>query len=259
MKAEREKQEVLDGEFGRSKYIITPKQALELRMKLGSVSEAHYSPDECCLEDTRTNLLTEVDTWIRGASSEKIAWIYGHVGSGKSAIFNSIAENLEEAGIPFTCFPCKRDVPKLSDLYRILPTIAYRFAEVYDNYRSTLKNIFEEYLPVVNYEVERQGNLLFQVSYDFKILKSLEETHQPVVHVILIDALDECGDPRYGDETVRVRRALLEVLLHLAETVPWIKVLIASRPEKDIIKVFTQRASAVNRIDINDAKWKTSA
>ena len=121
-----------DGKLDATVYTLLPsKYALDLRLKLKSVLKAHYAPGEGCLEDTRTNLLTTFDSWIRGSSEEKSMWVYGHAGSGKSALFNSIAENLDNAGIPFTFFPCKINDPELSDAHKILPTIAYSFAELY--------------------------------------------------------------------------------------------------------------------------------
>lgn len=64
--------------------------------------------------------------------------MYGYAGSGKSALLNSIAENLENAGCPFTYIPCKRDDSELSNIHKILPTIAYGLTEYYGDYRGIL-------------------------------------------------------------------------------------------------------------------------
>lgn len=83
--------------------------------------------------------------------------------------------------------------------------------------------------------------------------------HRPPVYVILIDALDECRSHHDGGKTADERRALLDFLLYFANTTAWIKVLITTRPEPDIMDTFTNTASAVNRIDISDGRWNAPA
>ena len=110
-----------------------------LEGKLKSVSSAHYRPGARCLPNTRVALLGHVDEWLlKGTSSKKMAWVYGYAGSGKSALLNSIAKNLEAQEIPFTCFTCKRDDAERSDVQRILPTICYDITQFYDDYRGKI-------------------------------------------------------------------------------------------------------------------------
>lgn len=230
--------------------------SLDLRSKLASVSLAHYSPGEGCLEGTRTALLENVDTWVRGTSKEKMTWVHGHAGSGKSALLNSIAESLESAGIPITCFPCKRDDPELSNIHRILTTISYRLTEYYGDYRSLISDLVDQAmgLSILTGDVKKQGELLFGKAHE---LISPEGANRPAVHVILIDALDECRNHRDGGKTSSERRALLHSLLGLANTIPWVKVLITSRPEPDIVEMLKDITS-IHRININADEWKTS-
>lgn len=61
------------------------------------------------------------------------------------------------------------------------------------------------------------------------------------IHVIVIDALDECGLP---DE----QRILAKRMLSLVSDVPWIKVVVTSRPEPEIRDVLDNRCVAT---DIN--------
>lgn len=82
---------------------------------------------------------------------------------------------------------------------------------------------------------------------------------RPTVHVVLIDAFDECRNHRDEGKTTTERCALLRVLLNLATNVLWIKVIITSRREPDIGKVIGDASSGVNRININDIQWGTDA
>ena len=148
--------------------VVDTKRALDLRDKLESMSKAHYSSGEGCLEGTRKVLLSDVKLWIREPGKEKVAWIYGHAGSGKSALLNSIAENLESSGIPFTCFPCKRDDPELSNVHRILTTISYIFTEFYGDYRGSISDLVSRPSgrSILTGDVRKQCELLFGKTYE---------------------------------------------------------------------------------------------
>lgn len=225
---------------------------------LKSVLRAQHNPNEVCLENTRTMLLTKVDGWVRGSSDEKTMWIYGRAGSGKSALFNSIAEILKNEGIPFTCFPCRRDDPELSNIHRVLPTIAYSFTEHYGDYRSAISDVLNKSAgdPLGTSDVKRQSELLFGKTYD--LIHPNGASRSPV-HVVLVDAPDECRNHRDGNNTSHERRALLVALRELAGEVPWIRILITSRPEPDIDGVFKDTSGTVCHLDIDDDEWRTPA
>ena len=226
---------------------------IDLENKLKSVSSAHYQPGARCLPNTRVDLLKDVGTWLgkNGPGEESTAWVYGYAGSGKSAMLNSIAKNLEDTRIPFTVFTCKRDDAQRSDVQRILPTICYDLTQFYDDYRGVISNIVSQPKgrSISTGDVASQSELLFGESPSYKVI-SPAGGRRPRVHVILIDALDECKDSHQ-------RCALAEFLRVLAQMVPWIKVIITSRHESDIAKVLTD--NSVHRIDINAAGWNTSA
>lgn len=234
------------------------KHPLDLKFKLDSVSRAHYSSGEGCLEGTRMSLLANVDAWVRGSGKEKTAWVHGHAGSGKSALLNSIAEKLEGEGVPFICFPCKRDDPGLSNIHQILTTISYSFTECYGDYRGSISNIVDQPTgrSVSTGDVKKQSELLFGKTYELIFPK---RANRPSIHVILIDAIDECRSHRNEGKTADERRALLHFLIGLADAVPWIKVLITGRPEPEIVDTFTDTTSAIHRIDISDEEWETPA
>lgn len=171
---------------------------------------------------------------------------------------NSVAEHLENAGIPFAYFPCKRDDPDLSNVHKILTTIAYSLAEYYDDYRGFLSDLINKPSgrSALTGDVRKQSELLFGKAYE---QVSPEGARRPSVHVILIDALDECRNHRNEEKTAHERRVLLCILLSLADVAPWIKVIITSRPEPDIADFFLETTFLVHSININSADWNTSA
>lgn len=223
---------------------------IDLEAKLKAVF-AHYQPGARCLANTRVDLLKNVDEWLKGSSTERTAWVHGYAGSGKSSLLNSIAMALEEAHTPFTVFACKRDSTECSDVQRILPTICYDLTQFYGDYRGTISNVVgqPEGRSISSGDVASQSKLLFGLSPSYEVI-SPGDAHRPPLHVILIDALDECKDARQ-------RCALARFLLDLASNVVWIKVIITSRRESDIDDVFAD-SDNVYRIDINADRWKTS-
>ena len=169
-----------------------------LEGKLKSVSSAHYRPGARCLPNTRVALLRDVDEWLlKGSGNEKMAWVYGYAGSGKSALLNSVAKSLETKRIPFTCFTCKRDDMDRSDVQRILPTICYDITQFYDDYRGNISIIVNQPTgrSISTGDVASQSELLFGEAPSYTVV-SPEGTRRLCVHVILIDALDECKDTR---------------------------------------------------------------
>lgn len=198
-------------------------------------------------------LLAGIDTWIRDPNAEKIIWVYGHAGSGKSALLNSVARNLEKAYIPFSFFTCKRDDVKRSDVRHILPTICYSFTRLYDDYHGNISNITkqQEGLSITTGDVSTQMELLFGESPSYEVV-SPKRANRPRVHVVLIDALDECND-------IRARSALAKHLRDLANGVSWIKVIITSRPVPDIVDTIKRSCSTTSSININGEEWNTSA
>lgn len=216
-----------------------------------SVSSAHYRPGEGCLSNTRVALLKDVDTWLKESSNETMAWVYGYAGSGKSALLNSIAKNLENADIPFTVFTCKRDDAERSDVQRILPTVCYDFTQFYGDYRGAVSNIVDRPAgrSIPTGDVTSQSELLFGKSPSYDVI-SPANVRRPHVHVILIDALDECKDARQ-------RSALAHFFRDLANNVRWIKVIISSRREPDIVDAL-DTGPDVHRIDINSRDWKAN-
>lgn len=232
----------------------------ELEKELRSVPSASYDPKAGCLPNTRKALLAIADAWVRGLtpSATKSVLIHGHAGSGKTALLSSIAKSLDEAHIPYTYFGCRRDGIDRSDVHRILPTICYDLTKYYEGYHERISGLIRspEGWSVATGDIGTQSELLFGKTYE---LISPDGALRPPVHVILIDALDECRDHHDGDRTTDERRSLLDFLLSFANSTSWIKVLITSRPDPDIMDAFTQTAFAVNCIDIESEKWDAPA
>ena len=168
----------------------------------------------------------EVDAWLRDSAGKKLFWISGEPGVGKSAIAAWVRENRREiAAFHF----CDINSEEKRNPAKLVRSVAYQLSTQLPEYedrlaRLPLKDIVGEY---------REAYTLF----DKLVIQPLAEGF-PVPNrtvVVLIDALDEATDGRQN-EIVRF------LTLCADKTPPWLRFLVTSRPEPEILSSF-QRLS----------------
>ncbi|KIM32310.1 hypothetical protein M408DRAFT_63050, partial [Serendipita vermifera MAFF 305830] len=143
-------------------------------------------------------------------------------GIGKTAIAHSICRQLHERKQLGGSFFCRRDDPALSETKSVLPTLIYRLAEIFEPYRNLVVQALQE-------DPQLTPNLA-SGEFFLSALQSLE-AHSLRTLVLIIDALDECGD-------LATRKQLLEYLLKACQRNKWLKIIVISRPENDIRSFF---------------------
>jgi len=190
--------------------------------------ETGYHRDLCCMDGTRRSLLNQILDWVANKSGQENVlqrntyWFYGSPGIGKTSLAHSICASLHERNHLGGAFFCRRDDPNLSEPRNILPTFIYKLAILFPPFRTTVAQHLRE---DPNLTPESMKGSLF---LDF--IRSLpRHPERPLVFVI--DALDECGDPRS-------RLGLLKVLTNAAPQAPWLKIIVTSRTEVDIQHFF---------------------
>ncbi|KAF9552604.1 hypothetical protein CPC08DRAFT_266865 [Agrocybe pediades] len=175
-----------------------------------------------CTASTREQILVDLRTWVLDPSGSKVFWMNGMAGTGKTTILYSFCEWLEGNELLAGNFFCSRASTACRDLNNIVRSIAYQLAHYSPTFRSELCKILEE----------KQNPHTLNVGDQFKWLVAmpLENSKDaiPDCSVIVIDALDECGD-------VVATALFLKVLMTYATHLP-IKFLVASRPEPVILK-----------------------
>ncbi|KAG9121214.1 hypothetical protein FRC07_002928 [Ceratobasidium sp. 392] len=196
--------------------------------ELKPVNLAGYDPSRRCVAGTRIYVIDRLAGWARRSDpGPGLAWLHGPAGFGKSSIATSVCLDLNEERALASSFFCKRDSPELRDPRRVLATIAYGLALRYDPYKVAAVAAIRE-------DPELHSRHL-QPLYDAllgKPLQTLARRSWPSsILVILVDALDECGD-------TTTRRQLLVALRSLSRLVPWLKVVLTSRPDADIQEFF---------------------
>ncbi|KAG8818106.1 hypothetical protein FRC18_000259 [Serendipita sp. 400] len=143
-------------------------------------------------------------------------------GIGKTSVANSICSRLHAEKILGGSFFCRRDDPNLSNPDYVLPTLTCRLAETWGPFRKVVAAELSKDPHITPKSTE--GELLS------KLLKSLKN-QPPHPLVLVIDALDECGDDK-------ARGSILRRIFDATSSVPWLKFLLTSRPEGDIDAFF---------------------
>jgi len=179
------------------------------------------------MKGTRESILNQIITWVTNGSGQKDVdpgtpyWIYGSPGIGKTSLAHSICEKLDERKQFAGAFFCRRDDTNLSEPRNILPTLIYKLAETSLPFRS-----------IVTEHLQKNRHLTPQSMQDtlfLEFIRSIPCHLNPDAFVVVIDALDECGD-------TQSREDILKVLLDAAAQASWLKIIITSRPEVDIIR-----------------------
>lgn len=178
-----------------------------------------------CLSGTRQETLAFIIDWLTtpNAENQNILWFHGVAGSGKSTISTTIAEYFRELRRlgAFIFF----DRSKNDDPNAVIRTLAYQLGRS-PGVRSTLSQVIEGDEGITTAPLLRQFPKL--------ILEPLRLANSPAEGpvIIIIDALDECGDPRS-------RRDLLSLMAAKFKELPdAYRILITSREESDIAAAF---------------------
>jgi hypothetical protein len=223
---------------------ITREEISQLNALLPIKSDSNVDSDKACLPETREDILTDIYDWASGQYSEKIFWLYGIAGSGKSAISNTVGKYLELMKISNACFFCKRDDPMHNNPRRVLPTLAYQLAQTNEHYRWSLLEVNETRTMSENMSIQDQFDYLFQgvAKHPQFLAKNPESDYR---FIVVIDALDECG-------MTSGRKSLLQSLVKLPELWTWIKIFITSREEKDITDIISSVSRKRNSYEIDD-------
>ncbi|KAF8597322.1 hypothetical protein BDV93DRAFT_527490, partial [Ceratobasidium sp. AG-I] len=217
-------------EFVREVLLTGAQRALLNELK--PVGSARYDSARACLPGTRAGIIKEIVDWSqRRDTSEAFLWVHGQAGLGKSSIATSVCQQLDSQGLLAAGFFCKRDSSERRDPQKVLATIVRGLASRHPGYAQA-----------VAVAIQRDSQLCsspIQMQYNSLIKGPLEISAQvaPSANlVVIVDALDECG-------TNESRRQLLAYLHLMSQLVPWLKLVVTSRPDPDIQSFFGDRTT----------------
>ncbi|KAJ7445938.1 hypothetical protein B0H11DRAFT_2249115 [Mycena galericulata] len=168
----------------------------------------------------------DVDSSGEDRPSSSILWLYGPAGSGKSAIAQSLCQQLQAEGLLGGSFFFKRGHPSRGNAGKLFPTIAYQLALILPEMHHTISQTVEKDPAIVHRSLSDQLQKLI-----IEPCRKVPLT-QPVL--IVIDGLDECEDQAIQQEILRsIGFAVQQPLSVLF--------FITSRPEPHITEVFDEQ------------------
>jgi len=181
-------------------------------------------PQPKCHPSTRERILQRILNWVESDSPERILWLSGSAGTGKSAIAQTISERCKRNGRLAATFFFFRTSSERNTSERLIATLAYQIALSVSGAKEYIANAVEDDLSVFSKDINSQ---LFQLIIRPLTLatQGWDSTQQTIV---IIDGLDECIDERQQTDILSaISNAFMTHELPL-------RFLICSRPEHDI-------------------------
>ena len=190
--------------------------------------DAYLDPDRTCLPGTRQTVLDEIHAWSRVAGGQSIYWLRAEAGAGKSTISHTVAHQAAELNQLGACFFLHRDYAKRRDPRLIINTLAFHLAHFHPDIAAGVKAALDK-----NPDLGAMDSI--RIKFDRLILDPIAAVKTPVEPVLLvIDDLDSL-DTKDGDARSRRRDFLSYISRHHQKFPPFLKVVITSRPERDVV------------------------
>jgi WD40 repeat protein len=178
-------------------------------------------------------LLSEIRTWIDSQASERIYWLNGLAGTGKSTIAASVCEDLDRHQQLCISFFISRKAPDLRSAQKAIHTIACQLAELGSSQsRQAICRALQERPGLLSKSLQEQVSAL--VTEPLRYTSSL---------LFVVDALDECETGVRG----RGGTDLLSVLANAVCSLAHVKLFVTSRNEVSLRNAFeaiNQRSQA---------------
>src|SRR5882762_9654101 len=96
-----------------------------------------------CLKGTRKEVLLHIEQWLMDEKDQRVFWLNGLAGTGKSTIAQTFAEISFADGKLGASFFCSRDFEDRSNLQTIFPTLAFQLAHRYPRFREQLLKVLK--------------------------------------------------------------------------------------------------------------------
>jgi hypothetical protein len=155
-------------------------------------------------------------------------------GIGNSTIAQSTAISTDERGLLGASFFCSRADDELSDPLMVLPTLAFQLAQFDQTFKSHIGAALEQKSDLGYLSLSWQLEEITIVP-----LLPLVGTKKRAIIIILDAALDECQRPGAED---------LQFLFSHIWRLPFIRILITSRPEPHILTAFSKERNLAKAV-----------
>ncbi|KAI0026743.1 hypothetical protein K488DRAFT_91943, partial [Vararia minispora EC-137] len=183
-----------------------------------------FDPSRRCLPGTRVSFLDEIKSWVEDPGSPQMLVLFGQAGMGKSTIASEIAWWFDNQGQLVSSFIFDRSLPQPPHLP--ITTLARDLCDTSLSFKHSLVEALRDNVTLAI------GARDCATLFDRLLVQQLEKFTFVGNPVIVIDALDECGDEKQ-------RRSLVSVLSQGMRNLPSnFRVLLTARPERDLESAF---------------------
>ncbi|KAF5356279.1 hypothetical protein D9756_004368 [Leucocoprinus leucothites] len=153
-----------------------------------------YAPR--CHPGTRQGYIDKIVEWTSNPTQQRLLWMKGPAGVGKSAVAQSCADCLSNLGGAF--FFSRPN--KVTDPMRFFPSIAYQFALEHDVYRKILGKRIGKDPSLLSKSLLQQFHNLFVVP----LQKMKESGVEFEAKVVIVDGLDECNGHAFQCDILQI-------------------------------------------------------
>ncbi|KAJ3123771.1 hypothetical protein HK098_001658 [Nowakowskiella sp. JEL0407] len=189
------------------------------------------------VDGIRSQRLSEVVDFIDQNSSERILWLTGPHGAGKTSIVAQVCDELEGRNMLGAVYFARCDDSKSKRSLNVIKTMSYQLC----NWNAVLGRMVLEYLD--------GGNVTDSTPEMFHrlILNPLRELHllHPQIRTmfLIIDAIDAAGD------TPNARADLLRIFSWCKNLPSFVKIIVSSTAEDDIRNTLTGQSVRTIHMD----------
>ena len=180
---------------------------------------------------TRVAFLDFIINWVNNPTSERGLVIFGQAGTGKSSIAHEIARLFDKMHRLASSFIFLRREQSVREAYHFFTTIALDLADRYPSFKIALGKVVKDNTAL------RVGTRDYNTLFESLILEPLKDLHIVGPILVVIDALDECGDTT---SRIGLHAFLAKNLIRLPSNFP---VVITSRPEHVIVSSLVEAQS----------------
>ncbi|KAK5997067.1 Vegetative incompatibility HET-E-1-like protein [Cladobotryum mycophilum] len=200
---------------------------------LGGLSEATFNSagrqhEPRCLSDTRVEILSEIRTWADREDENRMFWLSGMAGTGKSTISLTVAQEYHNKKRLAASFFFTRDGGSLASTKHFAVTIAAQLAEVSPELRTHINASIKSNPRITGLGLYDQWEKLVLEPLARLNLGAFSEPY-----LLVVDALDECDNQ---DDIALLTQCLAATALN---SIP-LRVFITSRPYQHINYTFTR-------------------
>ncbi|KAF9454550.1 hypothetical protein P691DRAFT_754481 [Macrolepiota fuliginosa MF-IS2] len=203
----------------------------------GLDANARYPPPKCHPGSRRT-IKAKLETWLFNCDQQqRMFWLYGPAGVGKSAVaqtFAELARDHKRLGAAHFFFS---DDEKRSDPLRLIPSLAYQLAVLNEHYKRALTHLLANDPAILYAALHLQFQKL--IIDPFSLLVSHPEQATECPYLIVVDSLDECSDEQAQCKLVQLINDAAQ-----RNNLPLIW-LVCSRPESHIKRTFSKPDSGI--------------